>query len=97
MRQTAGVKLYRVHHIAIIAADHQASKRFYCDVLGCELLTGVHRTERDSWMGDLALNGEYLIELFSFPAARLGPAIRRPPGCATWPSSWMPSIRSAPS
>ena len=43
MRQTAGVKLNRVHHIAIIAADHQASKRFYCDVLGCELLTEVYR------------------------------------------------------
>jgi len=45
MRQTAGVRLNRVHHIAIIAADHQASKRFYCDVLGCELLTEVHRTD----------------------------------------------------
>jgi len=56
MRQTAGVKLNRVHHIAIIAADYQASKRFYCDVLGCELLTEVYRTDRNSWMGDLALN-----------------------------------------
>ncbi|HYN71595.1 MAG TPA: hypothetical protein VES60_03760 [Nakamurella sp.] len=27
------MKLYRVHHIAIIAADGEASKRFYCDVL----------------------------------------------------------------
>ena len=45
MRQPAGVRLNRVHHIAIIAADHQASKRFYCDILGCELLTEGRRTD----------------------------------------------------
>lgn len=59
--------LKRVHHIAIIASDYERSKRFYTSVLGCELITEVYRAERDSWMGDLALNGEYLIELFSFP------------------------------
>lgn len=59
--------LKRVHHIAIIASDYERSKRFYTSVLGCELMTEVYRAERDSWMGDLALNGEYLIELFSFP------------------------------
>ena len=109
------MKLNRVHHLAIIAAHYQASKRFYCDVLGCELLGEVYRAERDSWMGDLALNGEYLIELFNtrgapppvdlpksignnnFRAARLGPAIRRPPGCVTSPSRSMPSIRPVPS
>lgn len=63
------MELKRVHHIAIIASDYEASKRFYQDVLGCELLTEVYRAERDSWMGDLALNGEYLIELFSFPGS----------------------------
>lgn len=59
--------LKRVHHIAIIASDYEQSKRFYTSVLGCELITEVYRDERDSWMGDLALNGQYLIELFSFP------------------------------
>jgi glyoxylase I family protein len=67
-RATVGdVKLNRVHHIAVIATDYERSKAFYLDVLGCTLLTEVYRAERDSWMGDLALNGEYLIELFSFP------------------------------
>ncbi len=75
MRQAAGVKLNRVHHIAIIAADHQASKRFYCDVLGRELLGEVYRTERDSWAVDLALNGGHLIELVITP----GPCPRRRP------------------
>jgi glyoxylase I family protein len=62
------VKLNRVHHIAVIATDYERSKAFYLDVLGCTLLSEVYRAERDSWMGDLALNGEYLIELFSFPS-----------------------------
>lgn len=61
------MKLNRVHHIAVIATDYDRSKAFYLDVLGCTLLSEVYRAERDSWMGDLALNGEYLIELFSFP------------------------------
>ncbi len=61
------LKLNKVHHIAIIAADYQRSKRFYCDILGFSLLEEHYRAERDSWKGDLALNGDYLIELFSFP------------------------------
>ena len=68
------MRLKRVHHIAIIASDYEVSKRFYLDVLGCELLTEVYRAERDSWMGDLALNGEYLIELFSFPDPPMRPS-----------------------
>ena len=61
------MKLNRVHHIAIIATDYERSKAFYTEVLGCTLQSEVYRAERESWMGDLALNGEYLIELFSFP------------------------------
>lgn len=56
-----------VHHIAIIASDYEASKRFYLDVLGCTLEAEYYRAERESWMGKLALNGHYLIELFTFP------------------------------
>lgn len=68
------MKLKRVHHIAIIASDYEVSKAWYQRVLGCELLTEVYRAERDSWMGDLALNGEYLIELFSFPKSPVRPS-----------------------
>ncbi|ARJ41059.1 VOC family protein [Pantoea alhagi] len=57
----------KVHHIAIIASDYARSKAFYCDILGFTLQQEVYREARDSWKGDLALNGEYLIELFSFP------------------------------
>ena len=60
--------LRQVHHIAIIASDYAASKRFYCDILGFTLQEEYYRAERDSWKGDLALNGQYVIELFSFPS-----------------------------
>lgn len=56
-----------IHHIAIIATDYTRSKAFYCDILGFTLISEVYREARDSWKGDLALNGRYTIELFSFP------------------------------
>ncbi|QOL13673.1 VOC family protein [Dickeya dianthicola] len=71
--------LLDIHHIAIIASDYERSKRFYCDVLGFTLQQEVYRAARDSWKGDLALNGRYLIELFSFPSP---PArVSRPEAC----------------
>lgn len=56
-----------VHHIAIITSDYARSKDFYTRVLGLEVLQEIYRAERDSWKLDLALNGQYVIELFSFP------------------------------
>lgn len=61
------LNLRQIHHIAIIASDYARSKAFYCDVLGFSLMSEVYREERDSWKADLALNGHYTIELFSFP------------------------------
>lgn len=61
------MKLNKIHHIAIIASDYQKSKKFYTEILGLEILSEVYRKERDSYMLDLALHGEYIIELFSFP------------------------------
>lgn len=71
--------LKAVHHIAIIATDYAKSKAFYCDVLGFTLLSEAYREERDSWKGDLALNGQYVIELFSFPFPPARPS--RPEAC----------------
>lgn len=71
--------LKQVHHIAIIATDYAASKTFYCDVLGFTLLSEAYREECDSWKGDLALNGQYVIELFSFPFPPARPS--RPEAC----------------
>lgn len=57
----------KVHHIAIICTDYIVSKAFYIDVLGLEVVREVYRAERESYKLDLALNGQYVIELFSFP------------------------------
>ncbi|MCK0144450.1 VOC family protein [Arenibacter sp. F26102] len=59
--------LNKVHHIAIISSDYKKSKKFYVEDLGLQPLQEVFRKERNSYKLDLALNGEYIIELFSFP------------------------------
>lgn len=56
-----------IHHVAILTDDYQRSKTFYTEVLGFEILHEVYRTERDSYKLDLAIDGVYQIELFSFP------------------------------
>jgi glyoxylase I family protein len=61
------LKLLDIHHIAIICDDYERSKKFYTDVLGLEIIQEIYRAERDSFKLDLALNGNYVIELFSFP------------------------------
>ena len=60
--------LKRIHHIAIICSDYQRSKTFYTEVLGLQIIREVYREQRRSYKLDLALNGDYIIELFSFPS-----------------------------
>ena len=59
--------LSKIHHIAIICRNYEVSKLFYTAVLGLDIIREVYREERESYKLDLALNGEYVIELFSFP------------------------------
>lgn len=61
--------IHSVHHIALIAGNYEKSKIFYTEILGLEPVREVYRAERQSWKLDLALNGQYIIELFSFPDA----------------------------
>lgn len=61
------MKFNNLHHIAIIASDYEKSKKFYTELLGFKIVAENYRKERKSYKLDLALNGEYLIELFSFP------------------------------
>jgi glyoxylase I family protein len=61
------MKLQKIHHIAIICSNYSTSKEFYTEVLGLEVLAETYREERQSYKLDLALNGNYIIELFSFP------------------------------
>lgn len=59
--------LHRVHHIAIICSDYNTSKHFYTEILGLEIIQEIYREERQSYKLDLKLQGQYVIELFSFP------------------------------
>ena len=72
------IDIKRLHHIAIICNDYQKSKKFYTEVLGFKVEHEIYRHERQSYKLDLSLNGNYLIELFSFP---------NPPSRATKPEA----------
>lgn len=73
------MQLTRIHHVAVIASDYIRSKAFYCDILGFSLKSEHYRAERDSWKGELALNGVYTLELFSFSAPP--PRVSEPEAC----------------
>ncbi|GAB3587257.1 VOC family protein [Hymenobacter daeguensis] len=60
--------LLGLHHVAVIVSDYEVSKRFYTETVGLEILAETYRAARDSWKLDLAINGQYVIELFSFPS-----------------------------
>lgn len=59
--------LNKIHHIAIICSNYEVSKKFYTEILGLKIIQETYREERDSYKLDLSLNGNYVVELFSFP------------------------------
>jgi glyoxylase I family protein len=61
------LQLNTIHHIAIICSDYSKSKYFYTELLGLKIIQEIYREERQSYKLDLALNGIYVLELFSFP------------------------------
>ena len=61
------MKLNGIHHVAVICSDYQKSKDFYVRILGLTPVNEVYRKERDSYKLDLKVDGQYQIELFSFP------------------------------
>jgi glyoxylase I family protein len=61
------LKINGIHHIAIICKDYNVSKHFYTQVLGFTIKQEVYRKERNSYKLDIEINGNYCIELFSFP------------------------------
>ncbi|WP_286915364.1 VOC family protein [Flavobacterium sp. UBA4197] len=68
------LSLNKVHHIALICSDYKRSKHFYTEILGLTVLQEVYRAERQSYKLDLAINGNYCLELFSFPDPPLRPS-----------------------
>ncbi|AMA50621.1 MULTISPECIES: SMU1112c/YaeR family gloxylase I-like metalloprotein [Flavobacterium] len=71
--------LKSIHHIAIICSDYEKSKYFYTKILELEIIKETYREERQSYKLDLALNGNYIIELFSFPNPPM--RVSRPESC----------------
>lgn len=69
----------KIHHIAIICSNYEVSKKFYTEILGMEIVREVYREERQSYKLDLAIDGTYCIELFSFPDPPKRPS--RPESC----------------
>lgn len=59
----------KIHHIAILTTPdlYLESKKFYTEILGFTIVLETFREARNSYKLDLALNGVYQIELFSFP------------------------------
>jgi glyoxylase I family protein len=73
------LQLNKVHHTAVICSDYQKSKSLYTQIIGLEVLQEIYRAERDSYKLDLTLNGNYIVELFSFP--NLPKRLSRPASC----------------
>lgn len=78
------LKINKVHHIAIICSDYEVSKHFYTKILGFEIIAEAYRSERDSYKLDLALNGNYSIELFHFPTRQAVFRVRKPADYGIW-------------
>jgi len=61
------MQISKIHHVAILTDRYEESKQFYTEILGFTIINETYRKERDSYKLDLAINGTYCIELFSFP------------------------------
>jgi glyoxylase I family protein len=63
------MKLSRIHHVAIICSNYEASKHFYTEVLGLPILAENFRPDKNSYKLDLLLPDGIQIEIFSFQNA----------------------------
>lgn len=53
----------KVHHVAIIGSDYEASRHFYVDLLGFQVIRENYREHRDDYKIDLQLE-DMELELF---------------------------------
>ncbi len=60
------LQLQKIHHVAVICSDYVQSKHFYTSLLGLTVVQEIYREDRESYKLDLALNGVFVLELFSF-------------------------------
>ena len=61
------MKFSKMHHIAIIGSDYDASKAFYVDKLGFSVVRENYREERKDWKIDLDAGNGIELELFIEP------------------------------
>ena len=67
------MNLSQIHHIAIIVSDYEASKDFYVNKLGFQIIRENYRPERNDWKLDLKVNETTELEIFGVktPPARV--------------------------
>ncbi len=73
------MRINKIHHVAIICSNYEASKKFYVDILKFSIVTETYRRDRDSYKLDLKVSDHDTIELFSFPSPPLRPS--KPEAC----------------
>ncbi len=54
-----------IHHIAVIVSDYAASREFYVDRLGFEVIRENYRSEKNDWKLDLRVNDTTELEIFA--------------------------------
>ena len=78
------MKLDTIHHVALICSDYQASRHFYVDLLGFEIIRENYREARGDYKLDLRL-GDCELELFCHPrqpgASKLSGGLRFEASC----------------
>ena len=73
------MKINKIHHVAIICANYEASKKFYIDILKFSIINETYRSDRDSYKLDLKVSEHDTLELFSFPSPPSRPS--KPEAC----------------
>lgn len=73
------LKISKIHHVAIVCSNYEASKKFYVDILKFSIIHETYRAERDSYKLDLNVSERDTIELFSFPSPPSRPS--KPEAC----------------
>ena len=72
------MNLSQIHHIAIIVSDYEASKDFYVNKLGFQIVRENYRPERNDWKLDLKVNGTTELEICG---------VKNPPARVTRPEA----------
>ena len=67
------MKFDTIHHVALICSDYKASRHFYVDLLGFEIIRENYRENRGDYKLDLKL-GDCELELFAIPGSPARPS-----------------------